>query len=125
MRVEALKEELTRLYPGVNIKETTITDDAVTEIVGEIDRTLVNSERDVAVVVADRSGEHYHKIITEEYEVIKGALKVYKNGELTELQAGETVVIEPGTKHWVEGDATWFYCYSTPDWFPGDFYPVE
>ncbi|HSW36796.1 MAG TPA: cupin domain-containing protein [Candidatus Saccharimonadales bacterium] len=125
MNIEAVKQKLTEDYPGVNIKETTITDGVVTEIVGEIDRKLVGSDRDVAVVVADRSAEHHHKIITEEYEIIKGALRVYKNGQPVDLKTGETVVIEPGTKHWVEGDETWFYCYSVPDWFPGDLYLTE
>ncbi len=123
MNVKAVKETLERQYPGVNIKETTVTNREVTEIVGEIDRKLVDSERDVAVVVADRSGEHQHKIITEEYEVIKGSLKVFRNGQATDLQPGQTITIEPGTWHSVEGNETWFFCYSVPDWFPGDFYP--
>lgn len=125
MNVTAIKEQISEQFPGVNIKETTVTDGVATEIVGEFDRSLIGSERDVAIVVADRSGEHFHKIITEEYEVIKGALRVYKDGQSTDLQPGDKIVIEPGTKHYVEGDETWFYCYSTPDWFPGDFYPVE
>lgn len=125
MRVEAIKEEMQEKFPGVNIKETTVIDGQVTEFVGEFDRKLIGSVRDVAIVVADRSSEHQHKIITEEYEVIKGALKVYKNGQPKDLKAGETIVIEPGTWHWVEGDETWFYCYSVPDWFPGDYYPKD
>ncbi len=91
-------------------------------MVGEFDRALIGSERYVAIVVADRSGEHQHKIITEEYEVIKGTLRVYKNGQPADLEEGDRIIIEPGTWHWVEGDETWFYCYSEPDWFPGDFF---
>lgn len=125
MRVETVRAEITERYPGVDIKETTVTDGNVTELVGEFDRKLVDSDRDVAIVVADRSGEHMHRIITEEYEVIKGSLRVYKNGKPTDLKEGETITIEPGTWHWVEGNETWFYCYSVPDWFPGDFYPKE
>ena len=125
MNVEAVKIQLTEKYPGVTIKETTVIDGEVTELVGEIDRKLVSSDRDVAVVVADRSGEHLHKVITEEYEVIKGTLRVYRNSQPTDLQPGEHIVIEPGTTHWVEGKETWFFCYSVPDWFAGDFFPVD
>lgn len=124
MRINQVKTELTQGFPGVDIKETTVSDaGVVTELVGEFDRSLIGSERDVAIVVADKSDEHMHRIITEEYQVIKGSLKVYRNGELTRLEEGETIIIEPGTWHWVEGEETWFYCFSTPDWFPGDFYP--
>lgn len=126
MNLEAVKGRMAEEYPGVVIKETTVTDDGeVTELVGEFDRDLIGSERDVAIVVADKSGEHWHDKITEEYMVIRGGLRVYKNGQPTDLKEGDTIVIEPGTRHWVEGNETWFYCFSVPDWFPGDFHPVE
>ena len=125
MNVEAIKYQLTQRYPGVNLKDATVIGGVTTEIVGEIDRNLIGSEKDVAVVVADRSALHLHKVITEEYEVIKGSLRVFKDGKVTDLKEGEKITIEPGTVHCVEGDGTWFYCYSVPDWFPGDYYLVE
>ena len=125
MNVKAVKRELQQSYPGVNIKQRTDAEGAVTEIVGEIDRKLINSKRDVAVVITDRSPEHYHDVITEEYEVFKGSLRVFLNGDPVELSEGESVVIEPGTHHYAEGDETWFYCYSEPDWTSEDFHMVE
>jgi mannose-6-phosphate isomerase-like protein (cupin superfamily) len=125
MNVERVKEMLKEQYPGVDIKETTHDEDGkATEIVGEIDREAIGSDRDVAVVVADKSDEHYHKVTTEEYEIIKGGLRVFRDGQPTDVEEGERIVITPGTRHWVEGDETWFYCFSTPDWTPDDFHLV-
>jgi len=125
MNVEAIKKQLLKQYPGVNIKENADDKGVVIEIVGEIDRKLVGSNRDVAVVVTDSSVEHTHDIITEEYEILKGSLRVFRNGQPTNLGIGDKIIIEPGTNHYVVGDETWFYCYSVPDWFPGDYHPVE
>ena len=125
MNVAAVKQELTERYPGIDIKDATVIEGVVTEIVGEIDRKLIESDRDVAVVIADRSAEHWHDVITEEYKVIKGGLRVYRNGEPTDLKPGETITVKPGTRHWVEGDETWFFCYSVPDWFPGDYHTTK
>lgn len=125
MNVEKVKEQLTDLYPDGNIKLNPNENGEVTEIVCEIERESVGSERDVAVVVADKSAEHWHDEITEEYEVLRGTLKVFRDGNLTTLHEGEKVTIEPGTRHSVEGNETWFYCYSAPDWYPGDLHLVE
>lgn len=124
MNVERVKQQLVERYPGVHIKENPNEHGEVTEIVGEIDRKLIGADRDVAVVVADHSGEHYHRKTTEEYEILKGALRVFRNGQPTDLVEGERITIEPGTRHWVDGNETWFLCYSKPDWTPEDFFPV-
>ena len=107
MNVEKVKIDLLEKYPGVVIKlnKDPMTGE-VTEIVGEINKELINSRNHVAIVVADRSREHYHAKTTEEYSVIQGNLRVYKDGEPTELKENETIVIEPGVHHWVEGDET-------------------
>lgn len=126
MNITKVKAELEQKYPGGHIKENTDPKTGeVIEIISEIDRKLVNSEHDVAVVVADRSTEHLHKKTTEEYEVIEGSLRVFLNGKPHDLQAGEKIMIKPGTKHRVEGKETWFYCYSDPDWTIDDLYLVE
>ncbi len=56
---------------------------------------------------------------------LKGGLRVFVNGQPTDLRPGEKVTIEPGARHWVEGNETWFLCYSVPDWFPGDLHLVK
>lgn len=124
MNVDRVKKELAEKYPGVNIKENTDERGNIIEIIGEINRELIKSKRAVAVVVANKSPEHFHERTTEQYEVIKGSLRVYKNYQPTDLEVGDTIIIEPGIKHWVEGHETWFYCYSTPDWSPDDYHLV-
>jgi mannose-6-phosphate isomerase-like protein (cupin superfamily) len=125
MNVEKVKEELASQYPDANIKVNPGPNGEPTEVVAEVDRRLLNSERDVAVVVADASAEHYHEYTTEEYEVIKGSLRVFLKGQPTDLREGEKITINPGVNHRVEGTETWFYCYSVPDWTPDDYHLVE
>jgi mannose-6-phosphate isomerase-like protein (cupin superfamily) len=125
MNIKKVKEELAGKYPGANIKENPGPDGDVTEVIAEINRKLVNSDRDVAVVVADSSAEHYHNHTTEEYEVLKGSLRIFLNGQPLDLKEGETVVINPGVRHRLEGNETWFYCYSVPDWTAEDYHLVN
>ncbi len=125
MRVDEVKQVLAETYPGVNIKENLDDNGQVIEIIGEIDRKLIDSERDVAVVVTDKSPEHFHKATTEEYEVIRGGLRVFRNGQPTDLKEGDKITIEPGTVHSTIGKETWFYCYSEPDWSPDDYFPTD
>jgi mannose-6-phosphate isomerase-like protein (cupin superfamily) len=125
MNIEKVKKELAAKYEDANIKENPGPDGKVTEIVAEIDRKLVDSERDVAVVVADASTEHWHERTTEEYEILKGSLRVFLDGQPTDLKEGETITINPGVKHRIEGDETWFYCFSVPDWTAEDYHTVE
>jgi len=125
MNVVSVKQELTKKYPGVIIKENKDQNGVTTEIVGEIDRNLIDSKRAVAVAVIDKSPEHYHKVTTEEYEVIKGDLTVYLNGKPFKLLSGQKLIVRPGVKHWANGAETWIYCYSEPDWSPGDYQLVD
>lgn len=48
MNLERVKKELAAKYPAANIKENPGPDGTPTEVVAEIDRKLVESERDVA-----------------------------------------------------------------------------
>jgi mannose-6-phosphate isomerase-like protein (cupin superfamily) len=110
MNIDRVKGELRQQYPESNIKENVDENGEISEVVAEIDRRLVDSDLDVAVVVADKSQEHYHLYTKEIYKIIKGSLRVFLKGEPTDLGPGETITIEPGVKHRVEGDETWFYC---------------
>ncbi len=126
MNVAKVKTELSKKYPHGNIKENKDpVSGEIIEIVCEIDRKVIGSERNVAVVVADRVLEHYHKKTTEEYEVLTGELTVYLNGRPTKLKKSDRIITPPGTRHRSEGKETWFLCYSVPDWTAADFYLVE
>lgn len=125
MNVNKVKQELAAKYPGVVIKENQNEAGEVTEIIGEIDRNLIGSERDVAVAVIDASPEHYHKKTTEEYEVLIGSLTVFLDGQPYGMEEGQKLVVKPGVRHRAEGDETWLYCYSVPAWSAEDYFEVR
>ena len=114
MNVSSIVEELKRKYPGKNIVLNPPDDPS--EIICEIEPASKNPERSVAIAVIDETVEHYHRNTKEIYEVLKGKLKVVKDGEEYELQEGKSVVIEPGEKHSAEGHETWIKVTSYPGW---------
>lgn len=122
MNLARVRTQLAKKYPHATIKERIdpITKDVI-EVICEVDRGIFDSNRDVAVVVADRSQEHFHKATTEEYKVLKGNLSVFLNGKPTELSRGDTLIIKPGVEHRVESNETWLLCFSEPDWTPDDY----
>lgn len=42
---------------------------------------------------------HVHPNAEESFEVVKGSLDVFRNGEWTTLRPGDTAVVPPGVKH--------------------------
>ena len=44
--------------------------------------------------------EHFHKIKEETFFVVFGSMQISLNGVLTTAKSGDTVLVEPGTKHW-------------------------
>lgn len=124
MNVAKVETELRQKYPGVVIKENKDDTGEVTEIIGEIDRSIIGSDRAVAVAVVDASPEHFHETTAEEYEVLKGKLTVYLNGQPHYLNESQKLAIELGTRHRAEGNETWIYCFSEPAWTAEDYHLV-
>lgn len=52
--------------------------------------------------------KHFHPIVSEEFEVIKGELSVSMNGAIHVFHAGDKLLIPPGTVHtgWNSGKGT-------------------
>ncbi|HUW22231.1 MAG TPA: hypothetical protein VMW41_06230 [Candidatus Bathyarchaeia archaeon] len=109
-----IQKKLERRYPGKKIIKNNGTNP--TEILCEVDPSGNHPQYSLAVSVLDRSFPHVHWKATERYKVIKGKLKIFKDGQGYLLKAGEELTINPGEVHWAEGHETWIECYSEPGW---------
>lgn len=123
MNVKKVIEELKEMYPG---KRIVLNDkDNPSEIICEIEPASENAHKSVAIAVIDRAIAHYHKSSTEVYEVLKGKLTVWKDGEEFSLTSGERIIIEPKKIHSAEGHNAWIKVTSTPAWTSDDHFLVK
>lgn len=53
---------------------------------------------------------HYHKIGTEMYEILEGTMTIHVGEHDYSLQAGDMIVVNPGTVHEVKPEGTQFIC---------------
>jgi len=96
-----------------------------TEIICEIDPTEKHPQYDYAIAVIDQSIPHYHKKITETYEVLKGDLVLTLDGKEISLKKGDKITIKPNTVHSAKGKETWVMAYSEPGWVFEDHILVD
>ena len=64
--------------------------------------TVVNREyckKIIVVLPGQKHPEQYHKRKEETFHVLYGSLQLTLNGERSEMDVGETAVVEPGTRH--------------------------
>lgn len=115
MNVKKVVGLLKKKYPGKKIIINT--PDNPGEIVCEIDQAEIRS---MAVAVIDRTRLHYHRELTEVYEVTKGKLMMYLDGKKHVVKKGEKIEMRQGVRHYAVGDETWINVYSTPGWKPED-----
>lgn len=120
MNVDKVIKALKQKYPGKKIVINT--PENPTEIICEIETGV---EKSLAVAVVDKIRPHYHKKLTEVYEVIKGTLIHHMGNLIRIINEGEKVTIPPGSVHWAEGKETWFFVRSTPGWTPDDHIVVS
>lgn len=123
MNSKKIIKELKKKYPGKKIIKNS--EKNPTEILCKIEPSVKHPEYSLAVSVLDKSVPHVHKETTERYKVIKGVLKVFKDGKKFILKEGEGLTINPGEIHWAKGEETWFECYSRPGWAPEDHILVK
>lgn len=121
MDAEKITSELSRRYPGKKIVKND--EGNPTEIICELGPT--NSGGSMAVAVIDRSKLHFHHRTTETYKVMRGELIVSVDGQDHKLKEGESMVIEPGSKHSAVGNETWVEVYSHPGWTAEDHILAE
>lgn len=114
MNKQKILKELKEKYPEANIVLNNKQNP--TEIICEIDPTSQHPDYSIAIAVINRSISHFHKITTEEYEVIKGKLTLTIDGKEHALNKGDKFVIKPNMIHSAEGNETWVKVTSKPGW---------
>ncbi len=90
-----------------------------------IDPATKHPDLSVAISVIEKSAPHYHKVATEEYEVLSGEVTLFLGEEKMVLKPGDKVIIKPGTIHWARSKSGWIKCTSKPGWIPGDHVLAE
>lgn len=123
MNAKKLKRDLLERYPDAAI--ILLPSDHPREILCEIDPATSHTDYSVAISVIEKSTPHYHKIATEEYEVLSGEVTLYLGDEKKILKAGDKVMIKPGTIHWAKSKSGWIKCTSRPGWIPLDHLLAE
>ena len=119
MNVQKVISKLKKLYPGKNIIVNS--PEYPLEIVCE----LAPISQTKAVAVIDFARPHFHKKNSEIYEVIRGELVVYLQGETMILRKGQRVKIKPMSIHSAVGRETWINVYSDPGWSIKDHFLVK
>lgn len=118
MDINKITIELKQKFPG---KKIIITDpNNPGEIICETEPTEEHPDWNACIAVIDFTRLHYHKKLTETYEILEGELDINMNGTITHLKHGEKIVIRPGTRHSATGNETWIRCSATPGWTPED-----
>lgn len=131
MKVSKIITDLQVKYPSKTIIENKNSKGITTEIICEISNSQDSSADSVVIAVIDSSTIHYHKVITEKYEVLKGSLTIFKYDDSRKeykeqiVRKGESIVINPGEIHSNLGDETWVKVTSNPAWFIEDYYNLE
>lgn len=125
MNLTKVKQQLKEIHPESQLFENKNTYGEVTEVLCEIEPTSHHSEYSKVIAVIDRSKPHYHKATKETYKILKGSLKLFIEGDLIELEAGDEYEIPVNKVHWAYGDESWVECYSKPGWTIEDYIEVN
>jgi mannose-6-phosphate isomerase-like protein (cupin superfamily) len=113
MKIEKLRMELRKAYPGCRVKVAADKREMVAEISDKF-----------AVAVIERSMAHFHLKTKEVYRLIRGTLCVARAGKGHVLQVGETIEIEPGQIHYARavGEPAWVEVETEPPWSVDDHF---
>jgi len=111
-------KQLQQQYPGKTI--ICLPEDNPTEILCEIDPSSNHQDYSVVISIIDKSLPHIHDVTTEEYEILKGTLTLFRGNSQFELHQGERITIHPHEVHYAVGNETWIKVTSHPGWTPTD-----
>lgn len=123
MDIPKITQQLKDQYPNKNIVITN--PHKPTEIICDIKPTSEHIEFSEAIAVVDEIRPHYHKMLTETYEILQGELTLHLEDETQQtvvrvLKTGEKATIDPNVIHWGFGNETWIRVSSKPGWTPQD-----
>lgn len=118
MNINTVISQMKQTYPG---KKIIITDPANPgEIICETEPTETHPDWSEAIAVIDYTRLHYHRLLTETYEVLHGKLDIVIQEKTQHMNTGESITIHPNTRHKVFGKETWIRVSSKPGWIPED-----
>ncbi|MBI5151853.1 MAG: cupin domain-containing protein [Candidatus Pacebacteria bacterium] len=118
MKINKIIEQMTQKYPGKKIIITDPTNPG--EIICETEPTEAHPDWSEAIAVIDYTRLHYHRAVTETYEVLSGELDMVIQEKTRHLKTGETITIPPNTRHKAFGRETLIRVSSKPGWTPED-----
>lgn len=118
MNINKVISQLKRKYPQSKIIITDPADPG--EIICETEPTEAHPDWSEAIAVIDYTRLHYHRKLTETYDVLRGELDMVIQGKTHHMDSGESITIQPGTRHKAFGRETWIRVSSTPGWAPED-----
>ncbi|HQV31694.1 MAG TPA: cupin domain-containing protein [Calditrichia bacterium] len=101
------KLAVTTLYPDLEVPQT----QPVWGLppAGELPEVLITENLEIAVFTHNcRQERHFHRRATEIYEVLSGRLEMTVQEEELSLNAGDMVVLQPGTVHFIHADRSEF-----------------
>lgn len=118
MNINKVINQFKRKYPG---KKIIITDPKNPgEIICETEPTEDHPQWSEAIAVIDFTRLHYHRMLTETYEVLHGELDIVIQGKTHHMNTGASITIHPNTRHKAFGRGTWIRVSSKPGWTPED-----
>lgn len=123
MDAELVIKELQEKYPGKRI--VCLPESNPSEIICEFDPADEHPEWSMALAVIDKSEPHFHRKMTEVYNVVRGELKLYVGHDEYVMYEGQSWQILPGQVHWAEGNGTWVEVYASPAWCQEDHILAE
>lgn len=123
MNITDVIEELKKKYPGKKILLNNRQN--CTEILCEVEPTLLHPSHSLAIAIIDKTTAHYHDTCEEIYKVIKGVLSISVADKKFVLNEGQSLVIKPGLVHEANGNETWVQVTSKPGWKQKDHHIVK
>ena len=118
MNVQIIIHQLKKRYPSKNIIVTDPSNPG--EIICETEPTESHPDWSEAIAVIDFTRLHYHRKLTETYDVLSGQLEIVVQKKTSHLNSGDSITIPPNTRHKAFGRETWIRVTSTPGWTPED-----
>ena len=118
MNINKIIRQMKQKYPG---KKIIITDPKNPgEVICETEPTEAHPDWSEITAVIDYTRLHYHRVLTETYEVLHGKLDIVIQGKTHHMSYGESIIIHPNTRHKALGRETWIRVSSKPGWTPED-----
>ena len=90
----------------------------IREILSPCNSSIKNqSLAEARIATGKTTEEHYHIRMEEIYYILRGRGKMCIENDISNIEAGDGIVIHPGKRHWIRNEGTGdlvFLCCCTP-----------